>query len=150
MEGPTVLKALPLVLLFLPLSAFAADGEISAQELLSRLAGKNRPLVLDVRTPGEYASGHVPGAINIPHDQIQSRLSELEGQRDEDVVVYCRSGRRAGIASEALTEAGFRVLHLEGDMMGWAAEGHPQAPPMPGQGADKKRSRDGSVSETLR
>ena len=112
-----MLKMLPLVLVFAPLCAFAADEEISAEELLSRMAGENAPFVLDVRTPGEFGAGHVPRAVNIPHDQIPSRLSELEDQRDRDVVVYCRSGRRAGIAEEALSDAGFRVLHLQGDMM---------------------------------
>lgn len=121
-----MLKALPPVLFFVPLCAFSADGEISAEELLLRMSGDDAPFILDVRTPEEYRAGHVSGAINIPHDQIERGLSELEDQRDRDVVVYCRSGRRAGVAEKVLSKAGFRVLHLQGDMMGWTAAGHPE------------------------
>lgn len=121
-----MLKILPLVLLFLPLRAFSAGDDISAKNLLIRMAAERPPVILDVRSPEEYASGHVPGAINIPHDQIQARLSELDDQRGEEIVVYCRSGKRAGIASEILSDSGFRVTHLTGDMMGWTAAGHPE------------------------
>jgi len=117
---------LALVSLALPACAPTPDSEISAEELLSRMDGDDQPAILDVRTPEEYEAGHVPGAINIPYDQVPSRLSELEDQKDQDIVVYCKSGRRAGIANEELTAAGFRVLHLQGDMNGWAAAGHPQ------------------------
>jgi rhodanese-related sulfurtransferase len=80
--------------------------------------------VLDVRTPEEFAGGHVPGAVNIPHDQVASRLAEVP--KDRDVVVYCRSGRRAGLAAEVLKASGFkRVQHLEGDMEAWLAKGRP-------------------------
>jgi len=82
--------------------------------------------VLDVRTPEEFEGGHVPGALNVPHDQIERRLAELEPYRDREVVLYCRSGRRAGVASETLAAAGFaHLLHLSGDMSGWRAEGRP-------------------------
>jgi phage shock protein E len=120
------LRLISALLVLVTACAPAVDGEISAEALLSRLDGEDRPVVLDVRTPDEYASGHVPGAINIPHDQIRSRLSELGDHQKEDIVVYCKSGRRAGVASEALTDAGFRVMHLQGDMMGWTAAGHPE------------------------
>jgi cytochrome c peroxidase len=135
-----MLKALPLFILFFPLHAFAADGEISADHLLTRMAGANAPFVLDVRTAKEYAEGHVPGATHIPHDQIQSRLSELEDQRDSDIVVYCRSGGRAGMAGKTLSSAGFRVLHLQGDMTGWAAAGHPQEKPNADRSALQERT----------
>jgi len=121
-----VLKIIPLLLFFVPLCAFSADGEISADDLLLRMAGEDPPFILDVRTVEEYRSGHVEGAVNIPHDRVEKRLSELEDQRDRDVVVYCRSGRRAGVAEEVLSEAGFRVLHLQGDMKGWTAAGLPE------------------------
>lgn len=85
-------------------------------------------VILDVRTPEEFAAGHVPGAIDIPYDQIPARLAELEGAKDKTIVAYCRSGRRAGIALAALHAAGFRKLaHLTGDMAGWDADGKQQA-----------------------
>lgn len=83
-------------------------------------------VVLDVRTPAEYAAGHVPGAVNVPHDQIEARLDELAALREKDVVVYCHSGRRAALAVETLTRHGFtRLEHLSGDMQGWSAEHRP-------------------------
>jgi rhodanese-related sulfurtransferase len=83
-------------------------------------------LILDVRTPGEYAEGHVPGAKNVPYDQIGPRLSELDLTPDRPVVVYCKSGKRAAKAAQALVEAGQEnVLHLTGDMDGWKDAGRP-------------------------
>lgn len=84
--------------------------------------------VLDVRTPQEYGEGHVPGAVNVPYDQLASRLAEVP--QDKDVVLYCKSGRRAGIAAEVLAANGYtRLSHLEGDMTAWVAKGRPIAKP---------------------
>jgi phage shock protein E len=84
--------------------------------------------VLDVRTPQEYAEGHVPGAVNVPHDQLASRLAEVP--KDKDVVLYCKSGRRAGIAADVLAANGYtRLSHLEGDMSAWVEKGRPVAKP---------------------
>ena len=78
--------------------------------------------VLDVRTPAEYAEGHVPGAVNVPHDQLASRLAEVP--RDKDVVLYCRSGRRTALAADVLASHGYtRLSHLEGDMQAWVDRG---------------------------
>ncbi len=77
-----------------------------------------------MRTAAEYAEGHVPGAINISHDELAERLAEIDSARDLEVVVYCHSGRRAGIAEALLAEQGFSNLeHLEGDMQAWMAAG---------------------------
>ncbi|QXD13778.1 rhodanese-like domain-containing protein [Rhodocaloribacter litoris] len=100
--------------------------EVPPDTLAARLAAERPPLVLDVRTPEEYAGGHVPGALNIPHTEVAARLGELAPYRDREIVLYCRSGRRAGIAADVLKEAGFsRLAHLSGDMPGWAARGLP-------------------------
>jgi phage shock protein E len=80
--------------------------------------------VLDVRTPAEYAEGHVPGAVNVPHDQLESRLAEVP--KDKDVVLYCRSGRRTALAADVLARHGYtRLSHLEGDMQAWIDKGRP-------------------------
>ena len=115
------------------LSAVAFAGEapgIGGDALLARMAGGDEALVvLDVRTPKEFAEGHVPGAINISHDELEARLLELEADRDRDVVVYCRSGKRTGLALDVLEKAGFkRLYHLEGDYLGWAAASRPVEP----------------------
>lgn len=72
-------------------------------------------LIVDVRTTGEYASGHYPGAINIPLDSVEARLEEF-GDKNSPVVVYCRSGRRSGIAKEILTEAGYSQVFNGGGL----------------------------------
>jgi phage shock protein E len=97
-------------------------GTISSQALLS--GTREGALILDVRTAGEYEAGHVPGAINIPHDQLETRLAEINADPNRPVVVYCQSGRRAEMATSVLSEHGFsQVLHLEGDMSQWRADG---------------------------
>jgi phage shock protein E len=95
-------------------------ADISAQQLLQRLDSNDAPLILDVRRPDEYAAGHVPTATNIPHTELENRLDELHTAPDQEIVVYCESGRRAAIAQDILARAGFsRVLHLQGDMQAW-------------------------------
>jgi len=69
--------------------------------------------VVDVRTPAEFAAGHVPGAVNVPYDEIERRAGEL-GAKETPLLLYCRSGRRSGIAGEALHRLGFtRVSDLK-------------------------------------
>jgi rhodanese-related sulfurtransferase len=103
-----------------------ADGEPTplSQEAFLALpqSGDEAPFVLDVRAPEEFVTGHVPGAVNIPHDQVAARLAEVP--KDKDVVLYCRSGRRAGMAAQVLAQNGYtRLQHLEGDMTAWVANG---------------------------
>jgi phage shock protein E len=70
---------------------------------------------IDVRTAEEYAAGHVSQAVNIPHEEITRRIGEVTTDQDALIYVYCRSGRRSGIAEEALREAGFsNVLNVGG------------------------------------
>ena len=77
--------------------------------------------VVDVRTPQEFASGHVPGAINIPFDEIGRRASEI-GPASTPVVLYCRTGRRSGIAADALQKAGFSKLYDFKSVTAWPGE----------------------------
>ena len=115
----------------IPAISSAADtraGEISNREALALIESGQSPRFVDVRTPQEFASGHVPGAINIPRDQLARRLAELEDARDR-LVVYCERGPRAAAAAATLADAGFTgVRHLEGDMSGWRAAGFPIEP----------------------
>ena len=109
-------------LIFLGMSnvCFAQVTAISQAELLQRIMVKHEQLILDVRSPEEYKEGHVPGAINIPHDQLGSRLAEIGSHKNKDVVLYCRSGKRTAIAADILQSEGFSKLqHLDGDMNGW-------------------------------
>ena len=110
--------------------AFAEDSAavpITQTELLKRIEQKDPGLVvLDVRTADEFAAGHVPGARNVSHDLLASRIDELAGARDKQVVLYCRSGRRTLLAEDVLRKAGFKnIAHLEGDYLAWEAEKRP-------------------------
>ena len=98
---------------------------LTQEQLVEHLAKHPQHLfVLDVRSPQEYAEGHVPGAVNVPHDQLASRLDEVP--KDKDVVLYCRSGRRSALAADVLAANGYtRLSHLEGDMQAWVARGRP-------------------------
>lgn len=87
---------------------------------------KSPHLILDVRTAQEFAEGHLPGAINIPHDVVSGDDPRLKGWKDKPVLVYCRSGRRSGLAADKLEQAGFsQVQKLKGDLPGWEQAGYP-------------------------
>jgi len=77
--------------------------------------------VVDVRTAEEFASGHVPGAIHIPYDEIARRAAEI-GPPSTPVVLYCRTGRRSGIAVEALQKAGYEKLYDFRSVSAWPGE----------------------------
>ena len=74
--------------------------------------------LIDVRSPSEYASGHIDGARNIPLDQIGSRTNDV-GRKDAPVVVYCRSGMRSAQAKSKLEAAGFTQVYNLGGMSRW-------------------------------
>lgn len=80
-------------------------------------------VLLDVRTPAEFAEGHIPGALNIPVDSLQSRLSEVPSY--VPVVVYCRSGNRSATASQILDRAGYDSVYDLGGIIAWSAQGLP-------------------------
>jgi phage shock protein E len=84
-----------------------------------------RVVYVDVRTPAEFATGHVEGAIHIPHTEMAARLGELEGYRDAELVLYCRTGNRSGIAEEILRNAGFQHLVNGGALTDLVRKGVP-------------------------
>jgi rhodanese-related sulfurtransferase len=116
-----------LALLFSTLGWAGEAPRLGQDALLEKMSSGSADLViLDVRTAQEFEQGHVPGAINISHDELEARLPELAADRDKDVVVYCRSGRRAELALGVLDKAGFpRLYHLDGDYAGWEAAQRP-------------------------
>ena len=119
-------KKLMLVLLTFLITVGLNAKNISQGELQALMKNENKPLLIDVRTEGEYADGHVPGAINIPHKELEQRLAELSTAKDSQIVLYCRSGTRAGIAKKILAKNGFTKLdHLSGDYIAWNKKGLP-------------------------
>ena len=102
----------------------AKVADISQAKLIQRIKTKHAHPILDVRSPEEYKKGHIPGAINIPHDRLGFRLAEIGLHMDKDVVLYCWSGKRVVIAASILRSAGFsKLLHLDGDMDAWLNTG---------------------------
>lgn len=75
-------------------------------------------LLVDVRSPAEFAAGHLPGALNIPVHEIEGREAEL-APRDRPLVLYCRSGNRSARAAAALEKAGHTSVHNLGAMSRW-------------------------------
>lgn len=122
-----------LSLLFILLSFAVQAGDrpsISQAQLQSLQSASIAPeyTLLDVRSDEEFQAGHVPGAINISHKELSEQLSALPSDKDQLVIVYCRSGRRAGIAEQILRDKGFtQVRHLSGDMNGWQESNLPIA-----------------------
>jgi len=97
---------------------------ITPAELIGRRESGQAPIVIDVRTSTEYAAGHLPGAINIPFDQVAERISEVDAPHG--VALYCMVGPRARKGEAALLATGYEpVLHLEGGLAAWQEAGLP-------------------------
>ena len=96
--------------------------------LLSLQVGRaEAPLILDVRSANEFAAGHIPNALNIPHDELPDRLSELPRDLDQTIVVHCHAGPRAQRAEAILIDSGYTdVRDLEGHWSGWIQAGRPR------------------------
>ncbi len=98
--------------------------EVSAAEA-NRLIAEKNPVILDVRTPREYRSGHISGAVLIPVQQLADRIAEITQHRHRDVFIYCRSGNRSTVAAEILHKAGFKsVYNLRHGIVEWRAAGY--------------------------
>ena len=92
----------------------AGGPTISSDE--AKALVKQGALLLDVRTAGEFASGHVEGAVNVPVQELEARLP---AEKDRAVVIYCQSGRRSAAAREMLLKAGFAKVFDLGAMSNW-------------------------------
>jgi len=93
---------------------------IAATDVAARLGGdeSQRPIVVDVREPDEWAEGHIAGALHIPLGQLAARVAEIP--RDHDLVLVCHSGQRSALATAMLQRAGFtRAGNLTGGMVAW-------------------------------
>lgn len=97
---------------------------ISPVELLERVDRGETLRILDVRSEGEFAGGHIPGAVNIPFTQVLSRMDDVPGTADEELVLYCGHGPRAYLAAIALRRRGRkRLTYVSGHWAAWQAAG---------------------------
>jgi len=103
----------------LALSTSCATG-ITREELLQQMQEGRQPLIVDVRSQGEYDRDHVPGAVHIPFYSIRSGLAALGLPKTDPLVLYCEHGPRSGISSLALYLSGYeKIYSLDGHMKGW-------------------------------
>jgi rhodanese-related sulfurtransferase len=103
-------------------SAMTTPTALTTDEARTRL---HELTIIDVRTPGEYAGGHLPGALNVPLDQIQRALPGIRHAADRgDVLVVCASGARSENACRILAQNGVTATTLSGGTGAWAADGH--------------------------
>lgn len=75
--------------------------------------------LLDVRSPGEFAEGHLAGAVNVPVNELEATLASLPVDRNREIVVYCRSGMRSSRARAILLKAGYSKVEDLGGMSNW-------------------------------
>ena len=95
---------------------------ITAEEAKEIIDSEEGYIILDVRTQEEYDEGHIPGAILIPYTQIEEKANEMLLDKDQLILVYCRSGRRSKIAAEALAELGYTNIKEFGGIIDWPYE----------------------------
>jgi rhodanese-related sulfurtransferase len=114
-------------------SSGCATG-VTRDGLIKLMQEGSAPLLVDVRSQGEYDRDHVPGAIHIPFYSVVSGLRGLGYPKTEPVVLYCEHGPRSGIASLSLSLSGYeKIYSLDGHMKGWRASGYPLEIPFPPQ-----------------
>ena len=95
---------------------------ITAEEAKQIMDTEEGYIILDVRTQEEYNQGHIPGAIVISHEEITEKAEEVLTDKDQLILVYCRSGRRSKIAAEALVELGYTNIKEFGGIIDWPYE----------------------------
>ncbi len=95
---------------------------ITAEEAKQIMESEEGYIILDVRTQEEYDQGHIPGAIVISHEEIAEKAEQVLTDKEQLILVYCRSGRRSKIAAEALVELGYTNIKEFGGIIDWPYE----------------------------
>ena len=96
--------------------------QISMEEAVAMMAEETGYIILDVRRPDEFAAGHIPNAINVPNETIgTAEIPELP-DKNQLIMVYCRSGRRSKEASEKLVKLGYTNIVEFGGILDWKGE----------------------------
>ena len=124
-------KLVFLLLAVMMLTACGQDNEndqgavyvnITAEEAKQIMDSEEGYIILDVRTQEEYDQVHIPGAIVISHEEIEEKAEDVLTDKDQLILVYCRSGRRSKIAAEALAELGYTNIKEFGGIIDWPYE----------------------------
>jgi rhodanese-related sulfurtransferase len=102
-----------------------ASRNVTASQLKAALDAKSVPLLVDVRTTSEFEGGHVPGAKNIPIDELGGRVSELAAFHNGPIYVICASGGRSARGAALLATQGYDAVNVSDGTSGWVAAGLP-------------------------
>ena len=122
-------KLIPILLSALMLTGCAGAGnqtnsyrQISMDEAVAMMERESGYIILDVRTPAEFAEKHIPNAINVPNETIGTdEISQLP-DKNQLIMVYCRSGRRSKEAAEKLVKLGYTNIVEFGGIIDWKGE----------------------------
>ena len=122
-------RLLPFILSLVLLASCGAPGssssgyrQISMDEAVKMMRDEKDYIILDVRRPDEFAEGHIPGAINVPNEEIgTAEIADLP-DKSQLILVYCRSGRRSKEASEKLVKLGYTNIVEFGGILDWKGE----------------------------
>ncbi len=126
--NPEVLAAIDAALSGLPDSW----GGVKAEDLNVEMTEKPLDLLIDVRTPEEWAKGYIAGAVHMPLQGLMSYVDELPEAKDANIVVYCGVGHRGNIAATMLRTLGYtNIRHLSSGLQGWKQLGYPVTPGLP-------------------
>ena len=124
-------KLIILLLALMLLTACGQDKEndqeavymnITAEEAKQIMENEEGYVILDVRTQEEYDEGHIPGAVLIPNTEIEARAEGELPDKDQLILVYCRSRRRSKLAAEILVELGYTNIKEFGGIIDWPYE----------------------------
>ena len=124
-------KLIILLLVVMLLTACGQDKEndqgvvyvnITAEEAKQIIDTEEGYIILDVRTQEEYDQGHIPGAILIPDTEIKAKAEDVLTDKEQMILVYCRSGRRSKLAAETLVELGYTNIKEFGGIIDWPYE----------------------------
>jgi rhodanese-related sulfurtransferase len=110
--------------IFVGCAQTADENAITVDQLREMMVSDSNLVLLDVRNPYELEDkslGHIKGVINIPVQELEKRLSELDEFKDRDIAVICRSGRRSGTATDLLVKNGFNAVNVLGGMVQYRA-----------------------------
>lgn len=96
--------------------------QITAEEAKKIIDSGEEHIILDVREQDEFDAGHIPGAILLPYTEIENKAEEMLHNKDKQILVYCRSGRRSKIVAEALVKLGYTNIKEFGGIIDWPYE----------------------------
>ena len=108
--------------LFMFMQSGNANQTMKYEELQNKLNAQENFVLLDVRTQEEFDAGHIASAILLPYDEIALKAATVLPEKEKEIVLYCRSGRRSAIAKKALVELGYKDVEDFGGINRWKGE----------------------------